>query len=66
MIFKYKLLPLLLLSLGTSSLGHDDHEKDQMPLDYVRFPYQATYPGDNSGQSVLSSCAIVFDDCFRT
>jgi hypothetical protein len=69
MIFKSKLLPLLVLSLGTSCVGHDGHDKDQMPMDYVRFPYQATYPGDDSGQSVLSSrastCAQFFDDCFR-
>lgn len=65
MISKSKLLPLLVLSLGTSCLGHDGHDKDQMPLDYVRFPYQAAYPGDDSGQSVLPSsqactCAPVF------
>ena len=70
MIFKSKLLPLLVLSLGTSCVGHDGHDKDQMPMDYVRFPYQAAYPGDDSGQSVLSSRACymraVFDDCFRT
>jgi hypothetical protein len=71
MIFKSKLLPLLVLSLGTSCVAHDGHDKDQMPLDYVRFPYQAAYPGDDSGQSVPSSPAgvymlTVFDDCFRT
>jgi len=48
---------LLLLSLGTISvLGHDDHDKDQMPLDYVRFPYQAMYPGDNTGRCSLYLC----------
>jgi hypothetical protein len=57
MYFKSKLLPLFLLSLGTSCVGHDSHDKDQMPLDYVRYPYQAAYPGDDSGQSVLSSRA---------
>ena len=57
MISKSKLLPLLVLSLATSCVGHDDHDKDQMPLDYVRYPYQAAYPGDDSGQSVLSSRA---------
>lgn len=49
MIFKSKLLPLLALSLGTSCVGHGDHDKEQMPLDYVRYPYQAVYPGDDSG-----------------
>jgi len=59
MIFKSKLLPLLVLSLGTSCVGHDGHDKDQMPMDYVRYPYQAAYPGDDSGQSVLSSRACM-------
>ena len=33
--------------------AHDDHDHDmQMPLDYVKFPYQAKYyPGDNDGSS---------------
>ncbi len=70
MIIKSNLLPLLVLSLGTICVGHDNHDKDQMPLDYVRFPYQAMYPGDNSGQSVVSShvraCAQSFNECFRT
>ncbi|TFY70728.1 hypothetical protein EVG20_g2270 [Dentipellis fragilis] len=38
------LLTLLLMS-SSSGLCHVDD--DQMPLDYVRFPYQAVYPGDN-------------------
>jgi hypothetical protein len=70
MIIKSNLLPLLVLSLGTICVGHDNHDKDQMPLDYVRFPYQAMYPGDNSGQSVFTSRVRVraqsFNKCFRT
>ena len=54
MVFKSKLLPLLVLSLATHCVGHGDHDKDQMPLDYVRFPYQAMYPGDDTGKSMLS------------
>jgi agmatinase len=27
--------------------GHD--HADQIPLDYVKYPYQAIYPGDNEG-----------------
>ena len=47
MYAKLTLLGSLLLSFGSFCVGHD---KDQMPLDYVRYPYQATYyPGDNSG-----------------
>lgn len=30
--------------------AHDDHDHaDQMPLGYVKYPYQAVYPGDNEG-----------------
>lgn len=50
MLSKVTLLGLLVISRGMSCVGHDDHDKDQMPLDYVRYPYQATYyPGDDSG-----------------
>ncbi|KAI0248279.1 agmatinase [Lactifluus subvellereus] len=48
MSLKLTLLGLFVLSLGTSCAGHDGHDEDQMPLEYVRYPYQATYPGDNS------------------
>jgi len=54
MTFKSTLLGLLVISLGTSCVGHDDHDKDQMPLGYIRFPYEAMYPGDNSGGVLLS------------
>lgn len=31
-------------------LAHEDHDHaDQMPLNYVKYPYQAIYPGDNEG-----------------
>ena len=73
MIFKSKLLPLLVLSLGTSCVGHDGHDKDQMPLDYVRFPYQAAYPGDDSGQYRALFAGVIhvharrfLTHCFRT
>lgn len=40
-----------LVSLAACVIAHDDHEYDtQMPLDYVRFPYQAVYPGDDEGK----------------
>ena len=51
---KLTLLGLLLLSFGTSCAGHDGHDEDQMPLNYVRYPYQAVYPGDDSGKSCVS------------
>ena len=55
-------LGLLLLSLGTFSVGRDGHDENQMPLDYVRYPYQAAYPGDDTGQSDLSLCAYNVND----
>ncbi|KAH9841950.1 agmatinase [Rhodofomes roseus] len=37
-----------LVSLAACVIAHEDHDHDtQLPLDYVRFPYQAAYPGDN-------------------
>ena len=50
MSLKLTLFSLFVLSLGTSCVGHAGHDEDQMPLGYVRFPYQATYPGDDSSQ----------------
>lgn len=47
---------LLLLAVVTVAHEHHDHSM-QMPLDYVRFPYQAVYPGDNEG----SSLDLLFD-----
>lgn len=42
---------ITLASLAASlCAAHDGHEHDQIPMDYVRFPYQAKlYPGDNDG-----------------
>jgi len=48
MTVKHILLGLLVVSFGTSCAGHGEHDKEQMPLDYVRYPYQAMYPGDDS------------------
>ena len=41
---------ILLLAIISPSFAHDHDHNDQMPLDYVRFPYQALYPGDNDGK----------------
>lgn len=42
--------------------AHDEHDHDmQMPLDYVKFPYQAVYyPGDNEGMSLSSTARMYF------
>ena len=46
------LIPTLLAI--TLCAGHDGHDHDQIPMDYVRFPYQAKlYPGDNDGAYLL-------------
>ena len=37
----------LFTSLSTSVVAHD--HSNQMPLDYVKYPYQAVYPGINEG-----------------
>ncbi len=37
----------LFISLSTSVVAHD--HSNQMPLDYVKYPYQAVYPGVNEG-----------------
>lgn len=53
MQFLAPLLELLTLSAVTV-LGHDGHDHGlQMPMDYVRYPYQAVYPGDNEGIFLL-------------
>ncbi|KZT60988.1 agmatinase [Calocera cornea HHB12733] len=44
------LLALSVLVARALAAHHDHHHdelEDQMPLGYVKFPYQATYPGDN-------------------
>ena len=67
MTSKFTMLGLFVISLGISCAGHDDHDKDQMPLDYVRFPYQAMYPGDGSGLLLLSSQRNrMFDDALAS
>jgi len=38
---------VLFTSLSTSVVAHD--HSNQMPLDYVKYPYQAVYPGVNEG-----------------
>lgn len=35
---------------ASSALAHDGHDHlDQMPLDYVKYPYQAVAPGFTEG-----------------
>jgi agmatinase len=35
----------------TAVFGHDVHEDSQVPLGYVKYPWQATVPGDGDGKS---------------
>lgn len=39
----------LIFVLPSLTNAHDDDHNDQMPLEYVKYPYQAVYPGDNEG-----------------
>lgn len=48
--------------LAASVLAHDGHDHaDQMPLGYVKYPYQAVYPGDNEGRSPGLQYGVVLD-----
>jgi len=42
-----RLIFALFTSLSTSVVAHD--HSSQIPLDYVKYPYQAVYPGSNEG-----------------
>lgn len=48
-------LVVFVASAVASVHAHEDHDHDmQMPLDYVKFPYQAAYyPGDNDGKYIV-------------
>jgi len=44
--------------LAATVFAHDGHgHDDQMPLGYVKYPYQAVYPGDNEGRLPGSTIA---------
>ncbi len=48
-MFSYLSILLALATLVVSDHDDNDHGM-QMPLDYVKYPYQAVYyPGDNDG-----------------
>jgi agmatinase len=47
---KYMFPVVSCLVLAISSVAHNDDHGLQMPLDYVKYPYQASYyPGDGEG-----------------
>ena len=42
---------LVATALAHVAIAHDGHQHgEQMPLGYVKYPYQAMYPGDNEGR----------------
>lgn len=44
------LSPLLAALVALALVAAHDHEShDQLPVGYVKYPWQATYPGDNEG-----------------
>ena len=51
---KFLALSAFLAVVAVVVRAHDDHDHDtQMPLGYVKYPYQAQYyPGDNEGMPV--------------
>lgn len=52
----------LLATLVSVVVAHEGHDHDmQMPLDYVKFPYQAAYPGDNEGNGTFT-ISLIFSD----
>ncbi|KAG2144322.1 arginase family-domain-containing protein [Suillus clintonianus] len=42
-----KSFTLFALVFAAVGLAHDHHHEDQIPMNYVKYPYQATYPGDD-------------------
>jgi len=45
---KHFIVFALFASLSSSVVTHD--HSGQIPLDYVKYPYQAVYPGINEGE----------------
>lgn len=41
---------LLSMNPAVAHVSHDHSIVNQIPLGYVKYPYQATYPGDNEGE----------------
>ena len=46
---KFQFATLFALVFAAVGLAHDSHHEDQMPMNYVKYPYQAMYPGDDEG-----------------
>ncbi|KAG1908025.1 arginase family-domain-containing protein [Suillus fuscotomentosus] len=44
---KSQTVALFALVFAAVGFAHDHHHEDQIPLNYVKYPYQAVYPGDN-------------------
>ncbi|KAG2042772.1 agmatinase [Suillus americanus] len=44
---KLQTVTLFALVFAAVGLAHDHHHEDQIPLNYVKYPYQAMYPGDD-------------------
>jgi hypothetical protein len=42
------------LLLAVSVASRDHHHDEQFPVGYVKYPYQALYPGDGEGNTSLS------------
>ena len=63
----FAVLSAFLALVGVVVHAHDDHDHDtQMPLGYVKYPYQAQYyPGDNEGAYTITSLICLVADIAR-
>jgi agmatinase len=46
---KSQTVTLFALVIAAVGLAHDHYHEEQIPLNYVKYPYQAVYPGDDEG-----------------
>ncbi|KAG2345822.1 agmatinase [Suillus weaverae] len=44
---KSQAVTLFALMFAAVGLAHDHHHEEQIPMNYVKYPYQAIYPGDD-------------------
>lgn len=49
-LYSFVICAALLSVPVATHVGHDHDVAGQIPLGYVKYPYQATYPGDNEGK----------------
>ena len=55
----------VIVALAIVVSAHEELNSDQIPLGYVKYPYQATYPGDGEGLSTLAYIGLSISPCDR-